>query len=1094
MPLDRRGQALEPEHALQGMDMGMHKGTMNVLAGHRPSDTDLDWRYFSAENNYATSSAASASEADLEADVETEGLDFEYDDETQPSESNEPFAPQLLLRRHKSWSRSRGIASANSNSNFGQESRRAHLSAATASPKATTSVNNQTSGSAREADDSTDTIKNLRARALDRMNRRGSTTLEGEGTALAVGGGVTRKPSSSLSSSPRVSKTSDDTPRGLRRISDNGDKPSLTRQSSLRSTQASQQQQSQGSRAMRYESPYQPSSLDQEASRQRGTGTSARFSQQPGLGLVSEDESQSESTFTRGNVGSLAMERSRRVMMDELKSLKARVEELEMERMSRSLSLGNNVPPLSSSSSLSRPQAIDLRAGPEAKSRSTQEKHGGEDGDHGHESPLRSPVSSQMLRKGEQDAVSSTTAATLSRKTSLRKERMTRPHSRQSSAAMSAAAFASTQHVELLKDAFDFFEKTINHSVELLPSEHAIPSVQGMARIVSHALSMNQTIRAWVKADVSLVESSSMQALLRACDDQIRSLTESLLSTANLIAELEARSMAPPQPPTATLREAPYPTPSSPIPQYTSSANVVPRSPRGSATASSIYRSANLADGHSTPSLGGYTSAGEDSAHPAGRIRGVVRQTWHPSGYESAGSVSSFGQAAMMVASSVANAPMGRSNSDVQFRANLHQHQRQRQQSQEGSIRRGYTSDYVSHDRNGSMMSSGSSAMARSETLPARRELGRAVGGTGGCGSQHQNQAAFRPQDEDLDVAEQDPSLHSQQQQMLRDYTSATAVAVNAASQQRAHGATSPRLSQILRKDQFSGIEQRLSGTQSPVGDSGGGRRVFPNPSSPTVAEQFQQQQQQQPVAHDSVTRRQASVRQLMAKYSANSPTSIFFGTAGNGSLADGGQQEMQAQDLTVERNRRELSVGGTTSIQERRQQQHNGQETLQRSRISDLHLAQPTMMERRAQMQQQHQQQAQHQQHQHRGSSDMTRQRPGGGRYASMAQSMVDMQHADMQMSTPAISSASSSPSSSRVDGQSVGSHRVMTPDSGIGGTVVTAATGVITQQMLSPRGKGVQQHHQQVYKMGHPKTDMSALQQQQQQHHRLSNKMTLY
>ncbi|KAG0237752.1 hypothetical protein BGW42_000158 [Actinomortierella wolfii] len=1006
---------------------------MNGRVGHRPSENGLDWRYFSAEN-YATSSAASASEADHEADIETEGLDFEYDDETQPSESNEPYAqPQS---RQAKLPRTRGAPSINDNNNSnnsnGQESRRSRSTVA-ASPKASSGLFAYTS--AKEADESTDTIKNLRARALDRMNQRGSTAIDGEN-----GVGLNRNPSSSLNGSPRISKTSDDASRGLRRISDN-ERSSLTRQSSFRTSQQSQQQSQGGPRLLRYNSHHQTLSQDQDNNiQQRSSGSLARYSQNQGLGITSEEDSQSESTLTRANAGSLVMEKSRRVMMDELKSLKARVEELEMERMSRSLSLSSVQQPMSPS----RPQASDLRAAQSAQDRALRERE-----QYNHEKHQSLPM------RGDQGAPSAP-AASLSRQSSLRKDHMVRPASRPSSMAGSTA-FASTQHVELLKDAFDFFEKTVNHSVELIPSDHAVPSVQGMARIVSHALSMNETIRTWVKADVSLVESSSMHTLLRASDDQIRSLTESLLSTANLIAELEQRSaaLAPPATTPVTIRE-PYVTPSSPLPR-SSSGSVISRSPRGSITTSSVYRSASLAGGHSSTSLGGYTSAGEDRAQ-GGRLRSV-RQTWHPSGYESAGSISSFGQAASAVAS-IGNVQHIRTNSAARISA------------LQEPLRHGYTSDF-SHERNGSYMSSGSSAMARSETLPMRREAQVVVAGY----DQHQNHhTAFRPQEEELEIIEQGPETYPQQQ------------TTRTGSQRRGQ----ERLSQIAQEKRYSGIEQRLSRVQSPT---------FADPNIPMTAEQLEQQQQ---ASLDPVARRQANVRQLMAKYSAKSPTSIFFNPTANGSMADEGQQTTQMHDVTAERNMREIPGVSVNSIQERRNQREE-QETV-RNRIPDLHLAKPTLAERRAQMQQQRQQQqeqqqqAQYQHHQHKASMDMARPRLGGGRYASMTQSMMEMQNADMQMITPAISSASSSPSSSRADGQSVGSHRVLTPDNGSGNggpvTITHTAAGGVSQQILSPRGKSA--HHKQnqgqhMYKMDHSKAEMVALPQQPQQQHRLSNKATL-
>ncbi|KAG0259825.1 hypothetical protein BG011_002346 [Mortierella polycephala] len=230
-----------------------------------------------------------------------------------------------------------------------------------------------------------------------------------------------------------------------------------------------------------------------------------------------------------------AYKNQQNLLTAELHALKARVQELEMERMNRSLSN------LTFQSQTAMPQDLDSPTFEEQqlyhrtdKARYNQ-RHRGSATSVESSSTSRSPVvATASMSRHNKPGLGFGVSASASSGAMTRLESSLGNASSSRNASMSASMSASprlgsTQHVALLQDAFKTFDKTLS----AVGGVNASPTIQAMSKVVTNTISMNRTIRTWVKADVSLVESSSMDSLQRTSDEQIRSLTESLLAIAS---------------------------------------------------------------------------------------------------------------------------------------------------------------------------------------------------------------------------------------------------------------------------------------------------------------------------------------------------------------------------------------------------------------------------------------------------------------------------------------------------------------------------------------------------------------------------------
>lgn len=201
------------------------------------------------------------------------------------------------------------------------------------------------------------------------------------------------------------------------------------------------------------------------------------------------------------------------MLVSELEAVKARV--LEMERENRShLDLHQ--------SQVITPQSLGNRTPEEHLSQSVSDKLRRSTQRHPASGASGEPSSSELLR------------STISLGSSIHREKHTGTNGRSvpSSASTSPQVSAqqlTIQHLSHLQDAFWAYEKTMS----ALGDPDASSAVQDMSKVVSHAIRMNQIIRAWIKADVS-GDSSAMITFQQISDEQIQSLTGSLLNMARM--------------------------------------------------------------------------------------------------------------------------------------------------------------------------------------------------------------------------------------------------------------------------------------------------------------------------------------------------------------------------------------------------------------------------------------------------------------------------------------------------------------------------------------------------------------------------------
>ncbi|KAF9361252.1 hypothetical protein BGX26_004771 [Mortierella sp. AD094] len=464
------------------------------LAPH--DNTELDWRYISTTEAYSSEYSAASEEED-----------------------DEPIQAMVAATAKESNTvqSQRGLGTRN---------------LLVASSPVASGLFATSPGTTHEADDSTDTIKSMRARALDKINgRKGSSSNMASNYNSSNNGGnngagsnkratsttVSSQGGSYLANRPSAPLDDKSTPR------EPGQSTSIKakRRSFGQSTAERSPVPRVGIKTSQQEPRHTIPATQQSHIRKRNSG-SFKSQQVP---LTSEDEE----ALAKGNT----QDRTRHategggggILVSELKALKARVQELEMERMNRSLS-GPHV----QSPQPMTPRSQDLQALEDQQSMSHSEKlqniiqkHRGSAASLESFNPLRSPVPAASSVSRQKPSWGSEGVVTLVGDTYLEPSAKIDGHLRTNPT-------SSTQHVDLLQGAFKAFEKAMSAT----GSANAHAAVSAMSKVVSSAVSMNQTIRTWIKADVTLIESSSMSSLQRACDEQIRNLTESLLAMASM--------------------------------------------------------------------------------------------------------------------------------------------------------------------------------------------------------------------------------------------------------------------------------------------------------------------------------------------------------------------------------------------------------------------------------------------------------------------------------------------------------------------------------------------------------------------------------
>ncbi|KAF9116389.1 hypothetical protein BGX27_003072 [Mortierella sp. AM989] len=383
-------------------------------------------------------------------------------------------------------------------------------------------------GTAHEADDSTDTIKSMRARALDKINgRKGS--LSNMSSSYNNNSNNTINGLGSNKRATSTTATGQGTAYLHNRPSAPQDDKSAPREHSY-STSIKVKRRSFGqSTAERSPVPRISTKTSQQEPRHTTPATQQIHIRKRNSGSFKSQQvpmtSEDEEAPSKGN----AQDRARHaaegsgILVSELKALKARVQELEMERMNRSLS-GFQVqsPQTMTPQSLEPPVLEDHQSLTHSeKLQHIIQKHRGSTQSLESFNPIRSPTRATSSESRQKTGRSS--EVTLIGDTHLE------PSAKIDSPQRNIPA-PSTQHVDLLQGAFKTYEKTVSAS----GSTNAYAAVQTMSKVVSSVISMNQTIRTWIKADVTLVDSSSMSSLQRVCDEQIRNLTESLLAMVSM--------------------------------------------------------------------------------------------------------------------------------------------------------------------------------------------------------------------------------------------------------------------------------------------------------------------------------------------------------------------------------------------------------------------------------------------------------------------------------------------------------------------------------------------------------------------------------
>ncbi|KAF9576310.1 hypothetical protein EC968_009284 [Mortierella alpina] len=478
--------------------------------GVDPED-ELHWRYLSTTDAYTSEYSSAASDGDLGPEEPQAAIAIDAalgPQDTHLQQQRGLVTRPLLVPSHCSSA--------------------VHQAASASSPV----VSGLLSSSHGEADDSTDTIKSMRARALDRINGRkvSAPNMSSSYSTSSISpnskrGTVTAATPAhqDLAHSPSRSTTGQDTTPGQGHGLVSGSKPK--RRSFGHTTD-----RALGPRtSARTSYPEAHHTIPSTAPIHARKRTSGSFKSQQVLS-TSEDEPETAHSNAHDRARYVNDESS--IMLSELKALKTRVQELEMERMNRSLSgLSVQSSFIAPSNNPGRP----VLEGPSLpnyteKLHQITHRHRGSAASVESSSTLGSPTQSQSLASITR---AKSTAALRGSGSSAgingRAESSVDIVGLSRSIPTPVAQQSSIQHVALLQEALKTFEK-----VMAVGGTSRSSSVQAMNKVVLNTVSINQTLRTLIKADVALVDSPSMNALQRASNEQIRSLTESLLALASM--------------------------------------------------------------------------------------------------------------------------------------------------------------------------------------------------------------------------------------------------------------------------------------------------------------------------------------------------------------------------------------------------------------------------------------------------------------------------------------------------------------------------------------------------------------------------------
>ncbi|KAG9067570.1 hypothetical protein KI688_012355 [Linnemannia hyalina] len=502
-------------------------------------NTELDWKYLSAADTYTSEYSSIASD------------EFEEDG---TAHNSAQVSDSSAGSRVATVQRSLGA--------------RPFLVPASTTPSTMATAGTLSSSlTTKEADDSTDTIKGMRARALDRVNGRKASSSNLSGSSGNLPGSNDYNPyrrsvtttSSVVGSSDAITSSRNSSGQEATTAAGAGGTGSKIkrrsfgasdRSQSLRITTAGNTSDNSATKSdAQLNNPSAPSTLVRKRTSgpiksQQQQQQQQQQPQQHAL-FTSEDDSEVPGQTVYQDRTRYASEGG--MLVSEIKALKARVQELELERMNRSLSgLSVQSPQVMTPKSMDHSttatslslandsrqlqQQQSLTMSHSEKLQHIIQKHRGSSTSLDVANPLRSPVITAMSGVESARDVSAIRTAAAGGGGRLEPSLTITSPVRSPLLPFSTPRQPTTQHVDLLNIALKNYEKWTGAVSGATTDASSNPSFQAISRVATNAISMNQTIRAWVKADVSLVESSSMNALQRASDEQIRSLTEFLLA------------------------------------------------------------------------------------------------------------------------------------------------------------------------------------------------------------------------------------------------------------------------------------------------------------------------------------------------------------------------------------------------------------------------------------------------------------------------------------------------------------------------------------------------------------------------------------
>ncbi|KAF9276575.1 hypothetical protein BGZ68_009918 [Mortierella alpina] len=460
-------------------------------------DDELHWRYLSTTDACTSEYSSAASDGDLGPEEPQAAITI-----------NAATGPQDMYVQQQRGLVTRPLLVPSHSSSTVQQA------ASASSPV----VSGLLSSSQGEADDSTDTIKSMRARALDRINGR-------KGSASNTSNSYN---SNNISPSNKRGTVTAATPphQGLAHSPGQGHGPVSGPKLKRRSFGHTVDRTSTPRTSARISYPEAHHTIPSTGPRKR---TSGSFKSQQ---VLSTSEDEPETAHSSAYDRTRYVNDGSSIMLSELQALKTRVQELEMERMNRSLSglsvqgsfIASNINP--GHTALEGPSLQNYTE----KLQQITHRHRGSATSVESSSTLGSPTHSQSqtsIPRAKSTAALRGSVSSTGVNGRVESSAGTSSLSRSVSTPMTQQP--STQHVALLQEALKTFEKAMTAGGRSRGS-----SLQAMNKVVLNTISINQTLRTLVKADVTLVDSPSMNALQRASNEQIRSLTESLLALATM--------------------------------------------------------------------------------------------------------------------------------------------------------------------------------------------------------------------------------------------------------------------------------------------------------------------------------------------------------------------------------------------------------------------------------------------------------------------------------------------------------------------------------------------------------------------------------